>query len=103
MTTTPAELREEIEKKHEEGEIDDDERDEALDVLDGIDDDETLIEEESWEDYARQTAEELTADDMDAWPASCIDWEMAAEQLRQDYTEIDINLPDGRRTYYYSA
>ncbi len=50
---------------------------------------ETLISEGYFEQYARDLAEEL---DMipakSAWPENCIDWEQAAEELKQDYTEI---------------
>lgn len=44
----------------------------------------------SHEDFARETAESLGEIDRNAhWPNNCIDWEEAARQLMQDYTEQD--------------
>lgn len=49
-------------------------------------------------DYAQELAEdccpyprnspEMKA--LESWPYRCIDWEKAADELRQDYTSIDI-------------
>lgn len=52
---------------------------------------ETFIREDYFEDYARELAEDIGAipDDV-SWPMTCIDWEQAADQLRQDYTEYKI-------------
>lgn len=60
----------------------------------------TLIRESYFEDYARELAEDLHGSEIrDAkWPFSCIDWERAAEELRQDYTAAEF---DGV-TYYVS-
>lgn len=42
------------------------------------------------EDFAEETAEQLGLIDKNAnWPYTCIDWERAAEELMQDYTEQD--------------
>jgi len=61
---------------------------------------ETLIRETYFEDYARQLAEDIGAIKGDeTWPLSYIDWEAAANALKQDYTEVDF---DGV-TYYIRA
>lgn len=53
---------------------------------------ETLIRDSYFEDYARELAEEIGAIDSDAkWPATCIDWEKAAEELQTDYTPIEFD------------
>jgi hypothetical protein len=60
----------------------------------------TLIRDSYFEDYARQTADEIGAIDAKAgWPCNCIDWAQAAEQLQQDYTTVEY---DGI-TYWYRA
>ena len=58
---------------------------------------ETLIHEDYFEEYAQQLAEDLglLGRDLD-WPASCIDWKEAAEQLAIDYSLIDF---DGQSYY----
>jgi len=52
----------------------------------------TLINENYFEEYAQELAEDIGAikDDI-GWPCNCIDWEQAANELRVDYTEIDFN------------
>jgi hypothetical protein len=61
---------------------------------------ETLIRDSYFEDYARQLAEDIGAIGKDTqWPATCIDWEQAAEQLKEDYMEVDF---DGE-TYWIRA
>lgn len=51
-----------------------------------------LIDEEIFEQYAEQMAEDIGAIDRDAkWPYTCIDWEKAANELRVDYSEINVN------------
>ncbi len=56
-----------------------------------------LIRESYFTDYAMELAKDIgSIQDYDAWPATCIDWEQAAEDLKQDYTELDY---DGV-TYY---
>jgi len=55
----------------------------------------TLIEESEFEDYARQLAEDIGAIDNDAaWPARCIDWKQAADELRMDYTSVSFDGDD---------
>ena len=51
-----------------------------------------LIRDSYFEDYARELAKDIGAikDDM-AWPLTCIDWAEAAEQLQQDYTQVDFD------------
>ncbi len=62
--------------------------------------DETMIREDKFEDYARDLAEDIGAmKDSDSWPYTCIDWEKAADELRVDYSEIEI---DGY-TYLYRS
>jgi len=50
---------------------------------------ESMIPESEFEDYARELAE---MDDLDQkasrWPYTCIDWEKAADDLKQDYTSV---------------
>lgn len=52
----------------------------------------TFIREDSFEDYARELAEDVGAIDREAaWPACHIDWEAAADSLRMDYTSTTID------------
>jgi hypothetical protein len=58
---------------------------------------EALIRDSYFRDYAEQLADDLgLISDTARWPATCIDWERAADELKQDYTEVDF---DG--TSYY--
>lgn len=59
----------------------------------------TLIKDDYFPEYAKQFAEDIGVinSDSDRWPNTCIDWEQAADELRQDYTACEI---DGT-TYYY--
>lgn len=51
---------------------------------------ETLIPEDAFEDYARDLADDLGSIPKDAgWPCTCIDWEQAADELRQDYSSAE--------------
>lgn len=46
-----------------------------------------LIREDVFTEYAQELADEIGAIDSNAsWPLSYIDWERAAEALKQDYT-----------------
>lgn len=57
----------------------------------------TLIHEDYFEDYARDLAAEGDYDmKNEQWPYTCIDWEKAAEELKQDYTSVDF----GGETYW---
>jgi len=52
---------------------------------------ETLIRSSYFRTYAEELAEEIGAISLDApWPAHHIDWEAAAEELKQDYTAVDF-------------
>lgn len=56
---------------------------------------ETLIRDSYFEQYAQDFAEEIGAVDRDAqWPANHIDWEAAADELKQDYTCVDYDGVD---------
>ena len=53
---------------------------------------ETLIRDDYFTEYAKQTAEDLGCIDREAgWPSMHIDWEAAAADLQTDYTDIDYN------------
>lgn len=56
---------------------------------------EALIRDSYFEDYARELAEDVGAVPRDlAWPACHIDWEAAANALKQDYTSISFDGVD---------
>ena len=49
-----------------------------------------FIDEDYFEDYARELAYDIGAIDSDtAWPCTHIDWDAAASELRMDYTEVE--------------
>lgn len=51
-----------------------------------------LIRETYFKDYAQQLAEDIGAVNADAtWPNNCIDWEQAARELEDDYTQVDFD------------
>ena len=51
----------------------------------------TFIAEEDFEEYAEDLASDLYGEEIRnaSWPFDCIDWEKAADALRQDYSSID--------------
>lgn len=52
---------------------------------------ETLIRDSYFVEYARELADDIGAIDRNAsWPLDCIDWEQAADELKQDYTDLDF-------------
>jgi len=58
----------------------------------------TLINEDHFEEYAQEYACDIGAIDRGAiWPANCINWSEAADELRQDYTTVYY---DGQAFYY---
>jgi len=58
---------------------------------------ETLIKDEYFREYAEQLADDIGAIDSNAgWPLNCIDWDEAADQLQQDYFQVDF----GSDTYW---
>jgi len=51
-----------------------------------------LVRESYFEDYARELAEDIGAINKDAtWPNNHIDWEAAAEELSQDYSNVEFD------------
>lgn len=51
----------------------------------------TLIRDDYFEDYARELAEDIGANDRNApWPCQYIDWEAAADQLKGDYSMVEF-------------
>ena len=55
------------------------------------DDGVTFIRDGYFTDYAQEYADEIGAIDGDAgWPINCIDWDEAASDLKQDYTQVDL-------------
>lgn len=53
---------------------------------------EALIRDSYFEDHARELAEDIGAVPKDlSWPACHIDWEAAANALKQDYTAVDFD------------
>lgn len=58
----------------------------------------SFIHDDYFEQYARDFAEDIGAIQKETqWPATCIDWGRATNELKMDYTEIEI----GGDTYYY--
>ena len=50
-----------------------------------------FIDEDYFEDYARELAYDLGAiNHVEEWPACHIDWKAAADSLRMDYTEVEF-------------
>jgi hypothetical protein len=62
---------------------------------------ETFILDSYFEDYARELAEDLYGEQA-GWPYRHIDWEAAADELQQDYTEFTIDLPGGGPYKYWA-
>ena len=53
---------------------------------------ETMVPDDEFEDYAEELAGDLGLIPEDAsWPVRHIDWEAAADELRQDYTEVEFD------------
>jgi hypothetical protein len=58
----------------------------------------TLIRDSHFRDYAEELADDIGAVDSNAsWPMTCIDWDQAARELRQDYSAVEY----GSVTYWY--
>ena len=52
----------------------------------------TLVNEDYFTKYAEQLAEDLGyMNNANRWPYTCIDWEKAADELRSDYTSIELD------------
>lgn len=50
----------------------------------------SLTSEEAFEDYARELADLESSVSFSKWPYNHIDWRTAANELRMDYTEIEV-------------
>jgi len=58
----------------------------------------TLINQDHFTDYAQELAEETGSVNRDArWPNNHIDWDAAADDLKQDYSTVDF---EGVSFYY---
>lgn len=55
-----------------------------------------LIPENDLTDYAQEYAENVLGLSTSEWPLSQIDWDLAADELRSELTEIDV---DGNTFY----
>lgn len=55
----------------------------------------TLIRDDYFETYAEELARDcgMIPNNL-AWPCTCIDWEQAADELKQDYTSVDFDGVD---------
>lgn len=55
----------------------------------------TLIADDYFKEYAQELADDIGAVDKDlGWPGSFIDWDAAADALRQDYTSVTYDGDD---------
>ncbi len=55
---------------------------------------EALIRDSYFERHARELAEDvgdMSSKQASRWPFTCIDWEKAADELKQDYTSVDFD------------
>lgn len=58
----------------------------------------SMIRDSYFEDYAQELADDIGAINKDAsWPNNCIDWERAARELQQDYSQVEF---DGVEYWY---
>lgn len=52
----------------------------------------TLVRDSYFTEYAEEFAEEIGAIPPSVqWPMTCIDWEAAANDLREDYSQVDFD------------
>ncbi len=92
---------EELEGAMTEGGITDDENDELAALMDLRDEadgspdwlhGETLIRDSYFQEFAEEFADDIGAIDRNAnWPLNHIDWEGAAEALKEDYTSVEFD------------
>lgn len=55
----------------------------------------TMIPDSEFTAYAQELAEDIIADfDTARWPFTHVDWDAAADDLRQDYTEVTFDGED---------
>jgi hypothetical protein len=50
----------------------------------------TFIRDGYFDEYAQDLAGEIYGIDINVWPFSCIDWDDAADKLKDDYTTVDF-------------
>lgn len=48
------------------------------------------IADNAFERHAQEAAESVHGS-LEGWPYTCIDWEKAASELQQDYTQVDVD------------
>ena len=71
---------------------------EALNAEIGWDNMGEMVPEDAWIKYVRQMTYDLGYwDDKTSWPYDCIDWELVAERLTCDYTDVSF---DGRNYWF---
>ncbi len=58
----------------------------------------SLIKEDNMEEFAKQEAQGYGVD-IHEWPANHINWRKAADELKNDYTEVEYDM----ETYYYRS
>lgn len=52
----------------------------------------TLIRDSYFQGYAQELAEDCgLIDNQASWPHTCIDWELAARNLQDDYSSVEVN------------
>jgi len=57
-----------------------------------------FINDDDFEEYAIELAEDIGAiQKEEQWPANCIDWEQATDELKMDYSSIEFE----GNTYWY--
>ena len=55
----------------------------------------TLVRDSYFKEYARQCAKDIGAiGKSEAWPCNWIDWDKAADQLKQDHSRVDFDGVD---------
>lgn len=61
----------------------------------------TLINDDYFQTYAEEHAKDCDMVGREAsWPSRHIDWEAAAEELKQDYSAVEVKNADGESTTY---
>lgn len=63
----------------------------AREICSDFDHGEPLIADDYFVKYAKELASDCGYEASTEWPERCIDWEMAADQLKEDYSEISLN------------
>ena len=61
-------------------------------LLDQVSDsDSYFVRDRYFVQYARELADDLVLDGAPRWPFTCIDWLEAADELQQDYYDVDFD------------